>query len=56
MTKSLVFLEIYEEKKIIMQTVFHTVKFCNWCFSFAPDFGKLFGAQRSPSSSSLMNL
>ena len=28
----------------------------NWCFSFAPDFSKLFGAQVSPSSGSLLNL
>ena len=30
----------------------------DWCFSFAPDFSKLFGAQGSPSQSSgsLLNL
>ena len=28
----------------------------NWCFSFAPDFSKLFGAQGSPLSGSLLNL
>ena len=28
----------------------------NGCFSFAPDFSKLFGAQGSPSSDSLLNL
>ena len=28
----------------------------NWCFSFAPGFSKLFGAQGSPSSDSLLNL
>ena len=28
----------------------------NWCFSFTPDFSKLFGAQGSPSSGSLLNL
>ena len=29
----------------------------NWCFSqFAPGFSKLFGAQGSPSSGSLLNL
>ena len=26
----------------------------NWCFSLAPDFSKLFGAQVSPSSGSLL--
>ena len=28
----------------------------NWCFSFASGFSKLFGAQGSPSSGSLLNL
>ena len=28
----------------------------NWRFSFAPGFNKLFGAQGSPSSGSLLNL
>ena len=28
----------------------------NWCFSFAPDFSKVFGAQGSPSSGSLLNM
>ena len=28
----------------------------NWCFSFAPDFSKLFGAQGPPSSGSLLSL
>ena len=28
----------------------------NWCFYFAPGFSKLFGAQGSPSSGSLLNL
>ena len=28
----------------------------NWCFSFAPDFSKLFDAQGSPSSCSILNL
>ena len=28
----------------------------NWCFSFAPGSSKLFGAQGSPSSGSLLNL
>ena len=28
----------------------------NWCFSFAPGFSKLFGAQGSPSSGRLLNL
>ena len=28
----------------------------NWCFSFAPGFSKLFGAQGSQSSGSLLNL
>ena len=28
----------------------------NWCFSLAPDSNKLFGAQGSPSSGSLLNL
>ena len=28
----------------------------NWCFSSAPDFSKLFGAQGSPSSDSLLRL
>ena len=28
----------------------------NWCFCFAPGFSKLFGAQESPSSGSLLNM
>ena len=28
----------------------------NWCFTFAPGFSKLFGAQGSPSLGSLLNL
>ena len=28
----------------------------NWCFSFAPGLSKLFGAQASPSSGSLLSL
>ena len=28
----------------------------NWCISFAPGFSKLFGAQISPLSGSLLNL
>ena len=28
----------------------------NWRLSFAPDFSKLFGAQGSPSSGSILNL
>ena len=27
----------------------------NWCFAFASDFSKLFGAQESPFSASLLN-